>query len=129
MLINRWLIERSVSQNIHRMCSIKNDIIKNFSKFTGKYLRLSLFFNKVGGLSPVIFIKKETLTQVFSCEFRKIFINTFFKEHLCETSLYCFLQDYSRDIFSTMSNIFDGAFLQKCCIAVNYFSKKASSQK
>ena len=28
------------------------------------------------------FIKKENLTQVFSCEFRKIFKNTFFTENL-----------------------------------------------
>ena len=28
------------------------------------------------------FIKKETLTQVFSCEFCEIFKNTFFTEHL-----------------------------------------------
>ena len=28
------------------------------------------------------FIKKETLTQVFSCEFCEIFINAFFIEHL-----------------------------------------------
>ena len=28
------------------------------------------------------FIKKETLTQVFSCEFCKISKNTFFTEHL-----------------------------------------------
>ena len=28
------------------------------------------------------FIKKETLAQVFSCEFCEIFKNTFFTEHL-----------------------------------------------
>ena len=28
------------------------------------------------------FIKKDTLTKVFSCEFRKIFKNTFFTENL-----------------------------------------------
>ena len=28
------------------------------------------------------FIKKETLAQIFSCEFRKIFKSTFFTEHL-----------------------------------------------
>ena len=31
------------------------------------------------------FIKKETLAQVFSCEFSKISKNTFFTEHLLET--------------------------------------------
>ena len=31
---------------------------------------------------PVNFSKKETQTQVFSCEFCEIFKNTFFVEHL-----------------------------------------------
>ena len=38
----------------------------------------SFFFNKVVGL----FFKKETLAQVFSCEFSEISKNTFFTEHL-----------------------------------------------
>ena len=32
------------------------------------------------------FIKKETLAQVFSCEFYEIFKNTFFTEHLRMTA-------------------------------------------
>ena len=32
------------------------------------------------------FIKKETLAQVFSCEFCEIFKNTFFTEHLRTTA-------------------------------------------
>ena len=32
------------------------------------------------------FIKKETLAQVFSCEFCEISKNTFFTEHLWETA-------------------------------------------
>ena len=47
----------------------EKDALKNFSKFTGKYLYQSPFFNKV---------RKE----MFSCEFWEIFKNTFFKEHL-----------------------------------------------
>ena len=38
------------------------------------------FLNKVAGLSN--FIKKETLTQVFSREFCETFKNTYFEEHL-----------------------------------------------
>ena len=38
-------------------CSMKKDVLRNFAKFTGKHLCQSLF------------IKKETLAQVFSCEF------------------------------------------------------------
>ena len=46
----------------------KKDILKNFTKFT---------VNKV---------KKETLAQVFSCEFCEIFKNAFFTEHLRATA-------------------------------------------
>ena len=44
--------------------------------FTGKHLCQSLFFNKVAALRAT-FIKKETLAQVFSCEFCEISKNTF----------------------------------------------------
>ena len=49
-------------------------VLSNFAKCTGKHLCQSLFFNKVAGLN---FIKKETLAQVFSCEFCEISKNTF----------------------------------------------------
>ena len=43
-------------------------------------------FNKVTSLKPATLLRKETLAQVFSCEFCKIFINTFFTEHLRATA-------------------------------------------
>ena len=42
-------------------CSAKKDVLRNFAKLTGKDLCQSLNF-----------IKKETLEQVFSCEFFEI---------------------------------------------------------
>ena len=45
----------------------------------------SLFFNNVSGLARN-FIKKDTLSQVFSCKFCEIFKNTFFREHLQVTA-------------------------------------------
>ena len=53
-----------------------------FAKFIGKGLCQRLYFNKVAFLS----CKKETLAQVFSCEFSKISKNTFFAEHLQTTA-------------------------------------------
>ena len=64
----------------------KKGVVRNFTKFIGKHLCLSLFFNKVAGLRPVTFIKKETLAQVFSYEFCEISNNTFFTEHLWTTA-------------------------------------------
>ena len=48
----------------HRRCSVRKSVLKNFTKFTGK----------------------ETLAQLFSCEFCEIFKNTLFIEHLWETA-------------------------------------------
>ena len=39
----------------------KKDVLKNFAKFTGDHLRLSLFLNKVAE-------EKETPVYAFSCE-------------------------------------------------------------
>ena len=68
----------------HRRCSVRKVVLRNFAKFTGKHLYQSLFLNKAAGLRPEAcnFIKKETLAQVFFCEFCEISKNTFFIEHL-----------------------------------------------
>ena len=54
--------------------------LRNFTKLTGKHRYQSLFYNKVAGsscrLRPATLLKKETLAQVFSCEFCEIFKNT-----------------------------------------------------
>ena len=55
------------------MAFCRKDVLRNFAKFTGKHLCQSLFFNKVFN-----FIKKETLAQVYSCEFCEISKSTFF---------------------------------------------------
>ena len=67
--------------------SIKKGVLKRFAKSTGKHLCQSLFFNKVAGLRPSTLLKKEALAQVFSCEFCKIFKNTFFTEKNSERQL------------------------------------------
>ena len=46
----------------------KKGALRNFSKFTGKHLCQSLFFNKVAGLRPATLLKKRLCTGV-SCEF------------------------------------------------------------
>ena len=34
----------------HRRCSVRKGVLGNFTKFTGKHLYQTLFFNKVAGL-------------------------------------------------------------------------------
>ena len=61
----------------HQKCSVREGVLRNFAKITGKQLYQSLFFDKVAGPRPA---------QVFSCEVCKIFKNTFFTEHLQATA-------------------------------------------
>ena len=69
----------------HQRCSRKKGVRRNFAKFTGKHLCQSLFFKP----QACNFIKKETLAQVFSCEFCETSKNTFFTEHLWATASEC----------------------------------------
>ena len=57
--------------------SVKNVFLKISQNSQKKNLRQNLFFNKVAG-ATCNFIKKEALSQVFSCEFCEIFKNSFF---------------------------------------------------
>ena len=85
------LLKEKLSQTLksnHQWCSIIKGVLRNLAKFAGNTCNRVCFFNNVAGLRPMActFIKKETLTQVFSCEFCKIFKNTFFTEHLQMTA-------------------------------------------
>ena len=52
-------------QKQHRRCSIKKDILKHFVIFTGKHLRMGLFFNKFAGHQACNFIKKRLQHSYF----------------------------------------------------------------
>ena len=73
VLISMWWFRSS-----HQRCAIEIGVLKNFTKFSGKHLCQSLFFNKVAGLRPATLLKKRLL----SCKFCEIFKNTFLTEHL-----------------------------------------------
>ena len=74
---NQYRKPKATSISGCQRCYIKISVLTNFVKFTGKGLCQSLFFKKVA----CKFYKKETLAQVFSSEFCKIFKNSFFTEH------------------------------------------------
>ena len=44
---------------------VKKDVLKNFANFKGKHLCLETFFNKVAGLQPVNFLKRDSNTSDF----------------------------------------------------------------
>ena len=73
-----------VSEAVVERCSVKKDVLRNFTKFTGKHLCQSLFFLS---FFYVFFNKKETLAQVFSSELCVKFLRTPFLQN---TSGGCF---------------------------------------
>ena len=74
-------------------CSVKKSVFRNFTKFTGKHLCQSLFFNKVAGLRPAN-----------SCEFSEISVN--FAKFLRIP----FLQNSSGRVL--LQRLFTGPFLE-----------------
>ena len=73
------------SRSRHQRCSIEKAILKNFSIFTGKHLRWTLFFNRVAGLKPAT-VLKETPTKMFFCGYCENFKKTYFQEKLQTTA-------------------------------------------
>ena len=61
----------------HRRCSVRNCVLRNFVKFTGKRLCQSLSFNKLqASLRLAILLKKDSGTGIFQWILRN------FKQHL-----------------------------------------------
>ena len=65
----------------HYRCSEKQSTLKSFANFTGKNVCWNILLIKLQFWGPATLLKK-TLTEVFSCEIRKIFKNNYFEEHL-----------------------------------------------
>ena len=60
----------------------KKGALKIFSKFIGKHLCQSLFFDKVAGLKSVTLLKKRLWHRCFPVNFAKFVRTPFFIEHL-----------------------------------------------
>ena len=59
----------------------KNGVLRHFTKFTGKHLCHSLFFNKVLGLRLATLFKKRLWHRCFPVNFVKFLKTTFYIEH------------------------------------------------
>ena len=57
------------------------DVLKYFTKLTGKHLCQSLFFSKVADLRLATLLKKRLRHRRFPVDFAKILKTTFFTEH------------------------------------------------
>ena len=106
----------------------EKDVPRNFTKFTGKHLCQSLFFNTVTGLRPATLLKK-TLAQVFFCEFCQIYMNSFsYKTPLVAASrLTCkvnssnlSIQDLLCLLISCWFFLFNQHIFSACCFILNF---------
>ena len=60
----------------------KKDVLRNFTKFTGKHLCRSLFLGKVAGLKLATLLKKRVWHKCFPVNFANFLRTPFFIEHL-----------------------------------------------
>ena len=72
----------SMNRNSRLEVFCKKGVLRNFTKFTGKYLCQSLFFNKVAGLRPATLLKKRLWHRCFPVHFAKFLKTNFLTEHL-----------------------------------------------
>ena len=76
-----------ISRSSHPEMFCQKDVLKNFTKFTGKQLCQSLFFNKVVGLRPATLLKKRLWDRCFPMNFVKFLRSPLF---ILNTSYGCF---------------------------------------
>ena len=69
------------TETVAQTCSLKKCVLRNFIKFTWKYLCQSLFFNKVTGLRPTTLFKRRPWHRCFSVNFVK-FLRTAFLQNI-----------------------------------------------
>ena len=58
---------------------LKKSVLRNFTKFTGKYLCQGLFFNKDAGLRPATLLKKRLWHRSFPVNFVKFLRTPFLR--------------------------------------------------
>ena len=117
----------------------KKGVLGNSTKFTGKHLCQSLFFNKVAGLRPATLLKKRLWQRCFPVNFLKFLRTLFFIEHLwwllleksnkCSKCIMfnkkCVLENFYLQN-SKESSYIRFSFLIKCLAEVCNFIKKES---
>ena len=58
-------VSESILRSSHQRCFVKKGVLRNVTKFTGKHLCQSLFFNKVAGLNSTTVLKKTSRLQLY----------------------------------------------------------------
>ena len=91
---------------------MKKGILRNFTKFTGKHLRQSLFFNNVAGLRPATLFQRKLLHSCFPVNFAK-FSRTFFLQNTSGQLILCFME------FSDWEILLQN-FKKSCCWKIGW---------
>ena len=76
-------LKTTKKRSSHPRCFIKKGVLKNFAKFTRKFLCPSLFYNKIAGLATLL---KKRLWHSFPVNFAK-FLRIPILENICERLL------------------------------------------
>ena len=61
----------------HQRCFTQKGVLRNFTKFTGKHLCQSIFYNKVASLRPATLLKKRHWHRCFPVNFVKFLTTPF----------------------------------------------------
>ena len=108
----------------HKQAVTKRCSGRNFTKFTGKHLCQSLFFNNPSGLRPATLLRK-TLAQVFVCELCEISKNFFSdKTEVAASGLTCKAKSSNLSIQDLLC-----LFFSEYRFILKIFLFKLSSQK
>ena len=92
--------------------SVRKGVLRNFTKFEGKHLCQSLFFNKVSGLRSATLLKKKLWHRCFPVNFAnsewslfafKLNCNVFCKRFLLEVTL--LRQSFNKFVLVTLSRL------------------------
>ena len=60
-----------IKSSSHRRYPLRKGVLRNFAKFTGKYLCQGLFFNKVAGSGLQLYLKKRPWHRCFPVSYAK----------------------------------------------------------
>ena len=120
---NPWSFFLIMFRSSHGRCSVGKVALKDFAKFTGKHLFQGLLFFLNCSSRASNFIKKESLTQMFFCEFYGIYKNTIFTKQRWATILS--LQLYKQGLhvlcfLLTSAKFLKTAILQNTCMVTHH---------
>ena len=101
-----------IARTGHQRCSLRKDVLRNFTKFTGKQLYHSLFFNKVPGLRPFsqntswqLQNSRNNLLCITYSEQQNILLRITYSEQQEYSNIVLHITYWKLQIYSTLYNL------------------------